>query len=221
MINAIRHISVENLLSMTRSEYSDLPSTIALGMTLRGDAFVDTDLAIGGTVEGSIQCSGTLVILSGGIAIAEIKAETLVIHGSVVGSVEVTNKVDLRSGGSLIGEVISSRIRIEEGAFFKGGIDIRQLPEGSQSQTAAPPKRMLALEGSALADRYDAEAEEKIAQGLYQTLPDDESTWDASFPRPHTRHQASTHSRRRRILSRHFSVLRLAGIRRIPTSQLH
>jgi cytoskeletal protein CcmA (bactofilin family) len=129
------------------------------------------------------------------MAIATIKAETLVIHGSVVGNVEVTNKVDLRNGGSLIGEVIASRISIEEGAFFKGGIDMRESPKGSQFQTAAPPKHLLAVEGSALADRYDAEAEEEIAQGLYQTLPDDESTWDASFPRPHSAHPASTHSR--------------------------
>jgi cytoskeletal protein CcmA (bactofilin family) len=180
---------------MFRSQHPEASSSIAQGVTLRGDAFVDTDLAIGGTVEGSIQCGGTLVILSGGMAIETIKAETLVIHGSLVGNVEVTNKVDLRNGGSLIGEVIASRISIEEGAFFKGGIDIRKSPEASQFQTAAPPKRVVAVEGSALADRYDAEAEEEIAQGLYQTLPDDESTWDALFPRPHSAHLASTQSR--------------------------
>jgi cytoskeletal protein CcmA (bactofilin family) len=89
---------------MTRARYSDAPSTIAPGMTLRGDAFADADMAIGGLVEGSIRCGATLVILSGGMANATIKAETLVIHGSVVGNVDVTNKVDLRDGGSLIGE---------------------------------------------------------------------------------------------------------------------
>jgi cytoskeletal protein CcmA (bactofilin family) len=129
------------------------------------------------------------------MAIATIKAETLVIHGNVVGNVEVTNKVDLRNGGSLIGEVIASRISIEEGVFVKGRIDIRKSPEGSQFQTAAPPKRVVAVEGSPLADRYDAEAEEEIAQGLYQTLPYDESTWDSLFPRPHSAHPASTHSK--------------------------
>ena len=185
---------------MVRSQNPGVSSSIAKGVTLRGDAFADTDLAIGGTVQGSIQCGGTLVILSGGMAIATIKAETLVIHGSVVGNVEVTSKVDLRNGGSLIGEVIASRISIEEGAFFKGRIDIRKAPEASQFQTAAPPRHVLAVEGSALADRYDAQAEEEIAQGLYQTLSDDESTWDASFwdasfPRPHSPYQPSTHSR--------------------------
>jgi cytoskeletal protein CcmA (bactofilin family) len=185
---------------MVRSQNPGVSSSIAKGVTLRGDAFADTDLAIGGTVQGSIQCGGTLVILSGGMAIATIKAETLVIHGSVVGNVEVTSKVDLRNGGSLIGEVIASRISIEEGAFFKGRIDIRKAPEASQFQTAAPPRHVLAVEGSALADLYDAQAEEEIAQGLYQTLSDDESTWDASFwdasfPRPHSPYQPSTHSR--------------------------
>jgi len=180
---------------MTRSQYSDTPSTLARGITLRGDVFVDADLAIGGIVEGSIQCAGTLVILYSGMVNAAIKAETLVIHGSVVGNVEVTSKIDLRNGGSLIGEVIASRIRIEEGAFFKGGIDFHKSPTDSQFQTATSPKHVLAVNGSALAVLYDAQAEEEIAQGLYRTLPDDESTWDASFPRPHFTRQASTHSR--------------------------
>ena len=143
---------------MTRARYSDAPSTIASGMTLRGDAFADADLAIGGLVEGSIRCGGTLVILSGGTANATIKAETLVIHGSVVGNVDVSNKVDLRNGGSLIGEVSASRICIEEDAFFKGVIDIHQSPKGYRLQTPTPLKHVLAVEGSALADLYDAQA---------------------------------------------------------------
>jgi cytoskeletal protein CcmA (bactofilin family) len=167
---------------MTQARYSDAPSTIAPGITLRGDVFADAALAIGGLVEGSIRCGGTLVILSGGTANATIKAETLVIHGSVVGNVDVSNKVDLRNGGSLIGEVSASRICIEEDAFFKGVIDIHESPKGSQLQTPTPPKHVLAVEGSSLMDLYDSQAEEEITQGLYQTLPDDQSTWDASFP---------------------------------------
>jgi hypothetical protein len=57
-----------------------------------------------------------------GMAIAEIKAETLVIHGSVVSSVEVTNKVDLRSGGSLIGEVISAGSVLRKARSSRAGL---------------------------------------------------------------------------------------------------
>jgi cytoskeletal protein CcmA (bactofilin family) len=34
--------------------------------------------------------------------------------------------VDIRSDGSLTGDVVAARISIEDGAFFKGGIDIRK-----------------------------------------------------------------------------------------------
>ena len=45
--------------------------------------------------------------------------------------------MDIRSEGSLTGDVIAARISIEDGAFFKGGIDIRK-PGSADAKTAAP-----------------------------------------------------------------------------------
>ena len=55
----------------------------------------------------------------------------LVIKGEISGSESLlaTDRVDIRSEGALTGDVAAARISIEDGAFFKGGIDIRK-PEG-------------------------------------------------------------------------------------------
>jgi cytoskeletal protein CcmA (bactofilin family) len=46
--------------------------------------------------------------------------------GKVRGNLTASDRVDIRSDGSLTGDVVAARISIEDGAFFKGGIDIRK-----------------------------------------------------------------------------------------------
>jgi cytoskeletal protein CcmA (bactofilin family) len=54
----------------------------------------------------------------------------------VRGNVTATDRVDIRAEGSLSGDVAAARISIEDGAFFKGGIDIRK-PEGKSAPVAS------------------------------------------------------------------------------------
>ena len=58
--------------------------------------------------------------------------------GKVRGNLTASDRVDIRSDGSLTGDVIAARISIEDGAFFKGGIDIRKggQPQQQQQQKA-------------------------------------------------------------------------------------
>ena len=55
-----------------------------------------------------------------------ISAREIVVLGKVRGNCQASDRVDIRSEGSLTGDVIAARISIEDGAFFKGGIDIRK-----------------------------------------------------------------------------------------------
>jgi cytoskeletal protein CcmA (bactofilin family) len=66
-----------------------------------------------------------------GVVAANINAREIVVLGKVRGNLTASDRVDIRSDGSLTGDVIAARISIEDGAFFKGGIDIRK---GGQSQ---------------------------------------------------------------------------------------
>ena len=57
---------------------------------------------------------------------AGIRAREVVILGQVQGNVEATDKVDIRKDAKLVGDITTSRISIEDGALFKGSIDIRK-----------------------------------------------------------------------------------------------
>jgi cytoskeletal protein CcmA (bactofilin family) len=57
---------------------------------------------------------------------ANINAKELVVLGKVKGNITASDRVDIRNEGSLAGDVICQRISIEDGAYFKGSIDIRK-----------------------------------------------------------------------------------------------
>ena len=87
-------------------------------------------LYIDGRVEGSINLAGNRVTVGrNGVVAANINAREIVVLGKVRGNLTASDRVDIRSDGSLTGDVVAARISIEDGAFFKGGIDIRK---GSQ-----------------------------------------------------------------------------------------
>ena len=71
---------------------------------------------------------------------ANILAREVVVLGKVRGNVNASDRVDIRSEGSLTGDVAAARISIEDGAYFKGGIDIRKPGETKRpSRPAAEP----------------------------------------------------------------------------------
>jgi cytoskeletal protein CcmA (bactofilin family) len=61
-----------------------------------------------------------------GVVGANVNAREIVIIGKVKGNLVASDRVDIRNEGSLTGDVVAQRISIEDGAFFKGGIDIRK-----------------------------------------------------------------------------------------------
>ena len=69
---------------------------------------------------------------------ANISAREIVVLGKVRGNVSATDRVDIRAEGSLSGDVAAARISIEDGAFFKGGIDIRK-PDAQADRCPAAP----------------------------------------------------------------------------------
>jgi cytoskeletal protein CcmA (bactofilin family) len=68
---------------------------------------------------------------------ANISAREVVVLGKVKGNLSASDRVDIRSEGSLTGDVVAQRISIEDGAFFKGGIDIRKPGQTEAGKAAA------------------------------------------------------------------------------------
>jgi cytoskeletal protein CcmA (bactofilin family) len=120
-------------------------ATIGKSLVIKGEVTGSESLYIDGRVEGSINLSGNRVTVGrNGVVAANINAREIVVLGKVRGNLTASDRVDIRSDGSLTGDVVAARISIEDGAFFKGGIDIRKAggkPEevkGASSVSAAP-----------------------------------------------------------------------------------
>jgi len=105
-----------------------------------GQIFTKEDLYVDGDVEGTIESQDTKITIGpNGRVQAGIKAREVVILGQVQGNVEASDKVDIRKDAKLVGDIATSRISIEDGALFKGSIDIRKPePKPAPAPTPAP-----------------------------------------------------------------------------------
>jgi cytoskeletal protein CcmA (bactofilin family) len=102
-------------------------ATIGKSLVIKGEVTGSESLYIDGRVEGAINLPGNRVTVGrNGQVQANINAKEVVILGKVKGNVTASDRVDIRNEGSLTGDVVCQRISIEDGAYFKGGIDIRK-----------------------------------------------------------------------------------------------
>ena len=124
-------------------------ATIGKSLIIKGEVTGSESLYIDGKVEGSIQLPGNRVTIGrNGQVAANINAREVVVLGKVRGNLTASDRVDIRNEGSLTGDVVAQRISIEDGAFFKGGIDIRK--PGQQQKDSKEP---VSIESSAVAAR--------------------------------------------------------------------
>ncbi len=111
-------------------------ASISKGLFIKGEITGSESLFIDGKVEGSINLNGNRVTVGrNGQVAASITAREVVVLGKVRGNVTATDRVDIRAEGALTGDVAAARISIEDGAFFKGGIDIRK-PDAAKPAAA-------------------------------------------------------------------------------------
>ncbi|HTR64421.1 MAG TPA: polymer-forming cytoskeletal protein [Terriglobales bacterium] len=102
-------------------------ATIGKSLVIKGEVTGSESLYIDGRVEGSINLAGNRVTVGrNGVVSANVTAREIVVLGKVRGNLTASDRVDIRSDGSLTGDVVAARISIEDGAYFKGGIDIRK-----------------------------------------------------------------------------------------------
>jgi len=127
---------------------SNEQATIGKSLIIKGEVTGSEALYIDGRVEGSINLAGNRVTIGrNGVVSANVVAREIVIIGKVRGNLNASDRVDIRNEGSLTGDVIAQRISIEDGAFFKGGIDIQK--PGSQQQKVNGKSESTSVTGSA------------------------------------------------------------------------
>jgi cytoskeletal protein CcmA (bactofilin family) len=99
-------------------------------VVVKGEIRSEEDLLIEGEVTGLVEAVGHRLTIgpTGNLQTSGVKARELVVMGKMKGSVEATEKVYIRKDAQLVGDVQTAGIIIEDGAYFKGGIDIRKGP---------------------------------------------------------------------------------------------
>jgi len=101
-------------------------AVLGKNVTVRGEIHSNEDLTIDGDVEGSVEVVDHRLTLgpNSRLKVSQVKAQDVVVFGSLTGKVEAADKVHIRKDASLIGDIRTSGIVIEDGAYFRGGIDI-------------------------------------------------------------------------------------------------
>lgn len=114
---------------------------IGKAVVIKGEIHSREDLFVDGEIEGAIDMpDGKLTVGANGRVRSGIKARELVVIGTVHGNVDILDKTEIRKDAKLVGDIRTVRITIEDGAYFKGSIDIIR-PEAS---AAKPPARAAA-----------------------------------------------------------------------------
>jgi cytoskeletal protein CcmA (bactofilin family) len=98
---------------------------IGPGLTIKGHVTGSEDLQIDGKVDGPISLvAHELTVGPNAQVNSEIDAGAVIVYGKIVGNVQARNRVDIKRDGSVIGDISTARISIEDGAHFKGRIEI-------------------------------------------------------------------------------------------------
>ena len=120
-------------------------ATIGKAVKIVGQIFSREDLFVDGDVEGTIELmEHKLTIGPNGNVHAGVKAREVVALGAIQGNVEASDRIEIRKDAKLVGDIKTARIVIEDGAYFKGSIDIvktepKVAPAPPRHQTAAAP----------------------------------------------------------------------------------
>ena len=111
-------------------------SILGPSVALRGELAGDEDLVIEGQFDGTVHLGEHCVTVGAqGQVKAEIQALRVVVQGSVTGNITARERIEIRKTGRVMGDLMAAGIAIEDGAYFKGSIEI--LREGEHPTSAA------------------------------------------------------------------------------------
>ena len=129
---AILNRPTENRMDNFRSDIAHIGKSVVV----KGELSGSEDLFVDGEVEGSIELRGnSLTIGPNGRVRANVNARDIVVHGKVDGNLRGADRVELKKSAIVNGDIVTQRISVEDGAFFKGSVDIQR----QETKTEAKP----------------------------------------------------------------------------------
>jgi cytoskeletal protein CcmA (bactofilin family) len=133
---------------------------IGPGIHINGDISGDENLVIEGRVDGKIRLGlHQIEIGQSGRVNADITAKVIKIAGEVRGDITGTEKVIILRSGNVHGNIVAPRMTLEDGAIFKGSIDMDP-GETAKPKLAKPAKKIVEKK-----DENVAETPKVVASG--------------------------------------------------------
>jgi cytoskeletal protein CcmA (bactofilin family) len=117
---------------------------IGPNLTIKGSVTGEEDLQIDGKVDGPVTIRGRLTVGTSGQLTAGVTAREIAVYGKVSGNVDARDRVEIKRDGAVIGDIQTARISIEDGAIFKGRIEIgrpaaEQAPKSQGTRAVISP----------------------------------------------------------------------------------
>lgn len=101
-------------------------NTIVVGTVIEGTILAQNDIRIDGKVDGTLNCSGRLIIGPEGKVEGDANCQNAVIEGSFRGNLTVAEILDVRENATVIGEIKTGKLLVQNGATFNGNCDMGQ-----------------------------------------------------------------------------------------------
>lgn len=130
-----------------RDPWGQVRTRFGKGFRFNGEMSGSEDVHVAGEIEGSIELSDNeLIVGSSGHVRAQVKARAITVSGHLKGQVRADERIEILKTGSLEGDLETAQIVIEDGAVFRGSIDILKpeqsenaLPQGNKPPLSQPP----------------------------------------------------------------------------------
>lgn len=113
-------------------------ATARLGQSLhfKGEISGNEDLHLDGSVEGLIHLEDRKLVIGASAKVtADVIAREVVVYGNVKGNLQARDRIEIKKDGSVVGDLTTARIMIEDGAYFKGSIEIEKTTGDSETDT--------------------------------------------------------------------------------------
>lgn len=98
---------------------------VAPGTRIGGEVTGATELLVDGEIEGEVRVEASVMVGTGGVIRGPVSARVVRVAGKVFGKVHGSERVEVGASGTLEGDIVSPRVIIAEGAFFKGKVEMQ------------------------------------------------------------------------------------------------
>jgi cytoskeletal protein CcmA (bactofilin family) len=112
-------------MTKSSSKRSGEPATIGPSITIKGDVTGDEDLVIQGKIDGKVDLAQHNVTIGPeGRVKADVFGRSVIVEGEVTGDLRGTEQIILRHSANVQGNINAPRVALEDGATFRGGIEM-------------------------------------------------------------------------------------------------